>query len=335
MLYSLVRSLLFLLKAEFSHHLSLKLLKCLYRCKLLPRRQYSAPRPLLGLDLENPVGLAAGLDKNGEYIDVLAAMGFGFIEIGTVTPKPQPGNPKPRLFRLPRAEAIINRMGFNNKGVDYLIEQVKKSKYSGVLGINIGKNFNTPMEKAVDDYLYCLRKVYPFASYITVNISSPNTANLRSLQQGEDFSALLKALKDEQQLLQDQFERYVPIAIKIAPDLTADEVRQIGTALLEHKIDAVIATNTTIDKESVHNLKHGDEQGGLSGRPVADASNRIIKQLHDTVGEQLPIIGVGGIFSADDVKSKLKAGATAVQIYTGFIYRGPAVIKDAVSAFNE
>jgi dihydroorotate dehydrogenase len=335
MFYSLIRQILFLFKAEFSHTLSLKLLKCLLRCKLLPKHHYPAPRDILDLHLENPVGLAAGLDKNGEYIDVMAAMGFGFIEIGTVTPRPQPGNPKPRLFRLPKAEAIINRMGFNNKGVDYLIEQIKKTKYTGVLGINIGKNFDTPIEKAVDDYLFCLRKVYPYASYITVNISSPNTANLRSLQQGDDFEALLKALKNEQQLLQDQFDRYVPIAIKIAPDLTADEIKQIGKALLHYQLDAVIATNTTIDKEKVHQLKHGDEQGGLSGKPVTEVSTQVIQQLRDTVGDKLPIIGVGGIFSGDDVKAKLAAGATAVQIYTGFIYRGPAVIKEAVSVFNE
>lgn len=331
MFYALIRTLLFLLPAEFSHHLSLTLLKCLHRCKLLPQRHYHAPVSVMGIEFENPVGLAAGLDKNGDYIDTLAALGFGFIEVGTVTPRPQDGNPKPRLFRLPKAQAIINRMGFNNKGVDHLIEQVKKSHYRGVLGINIGKNYNTPIDKAVDDYLHCLRKVYPYASYITVNISSPNTANLRTLQQGDDFSTLLQALKQEQQLLQDHFERYVPIAIKIAPDLTETEVEQMAKALLQHQLDAVIATNTTINKESVTHLKHGDEQGGLSGRPVTQTATDIIGRLHTILGEQIPIIGVGGIFSADDAKAKFDAGAKLVQLYTGFVYCGPNLIRECAN----
>ena len=274
----------------------------------------------------------SNLDKNGECIRAFDDMGFGFVEVGTVTPRPQPGNEKPRIFRLPEANAVINRMGFNNKGVDYLVDQVRHSKFKGVLGINIGKNKDTPDENAKDDYIHCMRKVYNFATYITVNISSPNTPGLRSLQYGEALNQLLSALKEEQTALANKFDKYVPIAVKIAPDLTEPEVLSIAECLIENNIDGVIATNTTLSREGVENLEYGNEQGGLSGQPVKDKSTKVIKLLAKTLDNKLPIIGVGGISSGADAKEKIDAGAKLVQIYTGFIYQGPELIKDVVKA---
>jgi dihydroorotate dehydrogenase len=288
----------------------------------------------MGLNFPNPVGLAAGLDKNGDCINGLAALGFGFIEIGTVTPLPQPGNPKPRLFRLPQANAIINRMGFNNHGVNKLIENVRHAEYQGILGINIGKNAATPIEKAADDYLICLRKVYARASYITVNISSPNTKNLRQLQDKDALNDLLTQLKAEQKKLADTHGKYVPIALKIAPDMEAEQIIQIARLLMQHRIDGVIATNTTLSREGVANLPHGTETGGLSGSPVRDKSTAVIRHLAAELKGALPIIGVGGILSGADAAEKITAGASLVQIYSGLIYRGPALICEACAAIR-
>jgi dihydroorotate dehydrogenase len=330
--YPWIRRLLFRFDAEWTHHATLAALKffnALGLLRLLVRRPPDHPVHVMGLDFPNPVGLAAGLDKNGDYIKPLAALGFGFIEIGTVTPRPQPGNPRPRMFRLPRAGAIINRMGFNNKGVDHLVSQVRRANYRGVLGINIGKNFNTPIDKAVDDYLFCLNKVYAYADYITVNISSPNTANLRQLQQGDELTQLLKALAAERESLQLQHQRYVPIAVKIAPDLDGEQIQAIAAAVTASGMDAVIATNTTIRREPVEGLPHAEEAGGLSGAPVREASTAVIRALKPMLGE-IPVIGVGGIASADDAREKFDAGASLVQVYTGFIYEGPSLIREIV-----
>jgi dihydroorotate dehydrogenase len=286
----------------------------------------------MGITFPNSVGLAAGLDKNGDYIDALAALGFGSIEIGTITPRPQPGNPKPRLFRIPEAQGIINRMGFNNQGVDHLIESVKRSKYKGVLGINIGKNFDTPVEKATDDYLICLRKVYEHASYIAVNVSSPNTPGLRSLQFGESLNELLDALKKEQKVLAEMHGVYKPIAVKIAPDMNEDEIKQVAQALKHYEIDAVIATNTTLSREGGEGLDFANEQGGLSGGPLTDKSTEVIAVLAEELNGALPIIGVGGIVDGTSAADKIRAGASLVQVYSGFIYRGPDLIKEASEA---
>ena len=288
----------------------------------------------MGLTFPNPVGLAAGLDKNGAVIDGFAALGFGFIEVGTVTPRPQPGNPKPRLFRIKQAEGIINRFGFNNLGVDQLIENVKAAKYQGILGINIGKNFDTPNEKAVDDYLACMDKVYVHASYITVNISSPNTKNLRNLQEKEALSNLLKQLKSNQDKLSQHHGKYVPIALKIAPDLTEAQVIEIADLLMQHEVDGVIATNTTLARDAVKGLPHADEAGGLSGLPVQQQSTAVVRQLANQLKGSLPIIGVGGIASGQDAAQKIAAGASLVQVYSGLIYKGPALIKDICKALG-
>ena len=334
-LYPLLRPLLFTLDPETAHEVTLKLLNLAYVSglgKLLYPAIDDKPVLVMGLRFKNPVGLAAGMDKNGDYIAALAALGFGFVEIGTVTPRPQPGNPKPRLFRLPEHQAIINRMGFNNLGIEHLLGQVKQSGYDGILGINIGKNFDTPMEQAVDDYLIGLRKAYTSASYITINISSPNTKNLRQLQQGDEIKALMSALKEEQLKLQQEHGFYVPLALKIAPDLTDDEISHIATLLLEFEIDGVIATNTTIarDKIAGHPLAH--EAGGLSGAPVKDPSTQVVRGLAAEFQGKIPIIAVGGILSADDAQEKLTAGASLVQIYSGLIYRGPQLIEDIVKS---
>ncbi|MCE5182217.1 MAG: quinone-dependent dihydroorotate dehydrogenase [Betaproteobacteria bacterium] len=333
-MYSFIRSIFFRLDAEAAHGFGLRAMKIAHRLGLLgllaPRIE-ATPRTVMGLTFPNPVGLAAGLDKNGDYIDALGALGFGFIEIGTITPRPQPGNPKPRLFRLPQAEAIINRMGFNNLGVDALVENVKHSRYQGILGINIGKNFDTPIEQAADDYLACLRKVYPYASYVAVNISSPNTKNLRQLQQSDELENLLAALKSEQSVLAKQYGRYVPLALKIAPDLDTEQIITIADLLLKHQIDGVIATNTTIGREGVEGLPHADETGGLSGAPVRKKSTAVIKQLSIALRGKIPIIGVGGILNGLDAAEKIKAGASLVQFYSGLIYRGPELIAECAS----
>jgi dihydroorotate dehydrogenase len=293
----------------------------------------------MGLTFPNPVGLAAGLDKDGAYIDGLAALGFGFIEVGTVTPRAQPGNPQPRMFRLPEANAIINRMGFNNGGVDAFVANVQASKFyqdkKGILGLNIGKNADTPIERAADDYLYCLEKVYPYASYVTVNISSPNTKNLRQLQGASELDALLSRLKDAQQRLADRYHRYVPVALKIAPDIDSEQISTIADALLRHHIDAVIATNTTITRDAVKGLPHAEEAGGLSGAPVFELSNQVIRTLKKQLGDALPIIGVGGIFSGKDAQAKIDAGASLVQLYSGLIYQGPTLIRECAAQLRK
>lgn len=330
-IYSLLKPILFQLDAERAHDLTLKSLKFAEKSGLaclfgkVPARE---PRQVMGLTFPNAVGLAAGLDKNAAYIDGLAALGFGFIEVGTVTPRPQPGNPKPRLFRVKEAEGIINRFGFNNLGVDHLIENVKAAKFKGVLGINIGKNFDTPNERAVDDYLICLRKVYAYASYITVNISSPNTKNLRALQEKDALSGLLATLKAEQLKLAAAQGKYVPIALKIAPDLELGQVHEIADLLIEHGFDGVIATNTTLSRDAVHGMNNAEETGGLSGAPVREKSTLVIRQLAERLGGKIPIIGVGGILAGEDAAEKMVAGASLVQVYSGLIYRGPGLVKD-------
>ena len=330
-IYTLAKPLLFQLDAEVAHDLTLKGLKFAQKAGLL--HLYPSPiicesRTVMGITFPNAVGLAAVLDKNGAVIDGMASLGFGFIEIGTITPRPQPGNPKPRLFRVKQAQGIINRFGFNNLGVDYLIANVKAAQYKGVLGINIGKNFDTPMENAVDDYLICMQKVYAHATYITVNISSPNTKNLRALQEKTALSQLLLKLKAEQTKLADQHGRYVPITLKIAPDLALEQVNEIADLLLEHQIDGVIATNTTLSREPVEGMEHANESGGLSGAPVRDKSTLVISQLSKRLQGALPIIGVGGILTGADAVEKIAAGASLVQVYSGLIYKGPQLVRD-------
>lgn len=332
-MYHLVRPAIFQLDPESAHDLVMKNLQrftgtpfeWFYR-QQLPAR----PVEVMGLHFKNPVGLAAGLDKNAECIDAFAAMGFGFVEVGTVTPKPQAGNDKPRLFRLVEAEGIINRMGFNNQGVDQLVENVIKSNYRGILGINIGKNKDTPLEQGKDDYLICMEKVYPHASYIAANISSPNTPGLRSLQYGDALDDLLAGLKAKQAELHLQQDKYVPLALKIAPDMSEAELVQVADALMRHKIDGVIATNTTLDRDMVAGMAHCHEAGGLSGRPVQQKSTDVIRRLRQELQGQIPIIGVGGIDSAMAAREKLQAGADLLQVYSGFIYHGPKLVKNIV-----
>ena len=284
----------------------------------------------MGLKFDNPVGLAAGLDKNGQYIDALAALGFGFIEVGTVTPRAQPGNPKPRMFRLKQDEALINRLGFNNQGLDAFIANVKRAKYQGVLGLNIGKNADTPIESAVDDYVVCLKGVYPFASYVTVNISSPNTKGLRDLQAAEQLQKLLSTLKAEQKVLAKKHKKHVPLVLKIAPDLDLKSIREIAALTLENGFEGMIATNTTISRDAVRDHPLAQEAGGLSGRPLFSPSTEVLRELAKALKGNIPIIGVGGIMSGADALAKMNAGASLVQIYTGFIYYGPDLIRDAV-----
>lgn len=334
-MYSLARKALFALDPEVSHELSLDLIGACDRLKLtglLAPKIADNPVEVMGLTFPNSVGLAAGLDKNGDYFNALGQLGFGSVEIGTITPRSQPGNPKPRLFRLTEHEAIINRMGFNNKGVDHLIAQVEKRRFKGVLGINIGKNFDTPVENAADDYRICMNKAYAHADYITVNVSSPNTPGLRNLQFGDSLNALLESLKIEQRHLHQAFGRYVPVAVKIAPDMDAAEVAQVAQALKDQGMDGVIATNTTIDRESVKGSEYADEAGGLSGAPVKEKSTEVIKLLKSELGDSLPIIGVGGIASGADAVEKIEAGASLIQVYSGFVYRGPELIAECCDA---
>lgn len=334
MYYPFVRKALFQLDPERAHDLTLQQLTRLSGTPFTGLIRQSLPfKPVtcMGLTFKNPLGLAAGLDKNGECIDAFGAMGFGFIEIGTVTPRPQPGNDKPRMFRVVEAEGIINRMGFNNLGVDNLVENVKKAHFDGILGINIGKNKDTPVEQGKEDYLICMDKIYPYAGYIAINISSPNTPGLRSLQYGEALDDLLAAIKTRQNDLQQIHHKYVPVAVKIAPDLSEEELIQVAESLLRHNIDGVIATNTTLDRELVKGLKHAEEAGGLSGRPVQSRSTEIIRRLAIELQGRIPIIGVGGIDSLVSAREKMAAGASLVQIYSGFIYKGPPLIKEIVS----
>ncbi|EGQ7934246.1 quinone-dependent dihydroorotate dehydrogenase [Vibrio vulnificus] len=333
MLYRLARAGFFQLDAEKAHDLAIQNFKRFTGTPIdLFYRQQLPNRPVecMGLTFRNPVGLAAGLDKNGECIEAFDAMGFGFVEVGTVTPRAQSGNDKPRLFRLVGAEGIINRMGFNNLGVDNLIENVKKAKYSCVLGINIGKNKDTPIEKGAEDYLICMEKVYEYAGYIAVNISSPNTPGLRTLQYGEALDELLVELKRKQAELEEKHGKYVPLALKIAPDLTDDEICQICQSLINNKIDGVIATNTTLDRTMVEGMKHAQEAGGLSGRPLQSRSTEVVRLLRKELQGNIPIIGVGGVDSYVAAKEKMLAGADLVQVYSGFIYHGPGLVRDIV-----
>ena len=334
MLYRIMRSFLFMLPPEKAHNLSIKQLKMTHGTVLdLFYRQKVQQRPVqvMGLTFPNSVGLAAGLDKDADCIDAFGAMGFGHIEVGTVTPVAQPGNAAPRIFRVLEGEGIINRMGFNNHGVDNLIENVKNSNFKGVIGINIGKNINTPVEEGKEDYLICMDKVYQHAGYIAVNISSPNTPGLRSLQYGKALDELLEALKIRQQALAKKHDKYVPIALKVAPDLSDEEIESIATSVLKYKIDGLIATNTTLDREIIKGMSHAAEAGGLSGRPVQSKSTKVIAKFASHLKGEIPIIGVGGIDSVIAAKEKIDAGASLVQIYSGFIYQGPALVKNIVN----
>ena len=334
-LYPFARPFLFALDPEKAHEIALAGLD---RAAKLGLATIAAPRvpdepvEVMGIAFRNRVGLAAGLDKNGAHIDGLATFGFGFIEIGTVTPRPQPGNPRPRMFRLAEKRALINRLGFNNEGVDTLLRNVERARYRGVLGINIGKNFDTPNERAADDYLACLRAVYTKAHYVTVNISSPNTKGLRDLQSEDSLAALLAKLKSEQRELAQKHGRYVPLAIKIAPDLTDDAVRGIAHVLAAHEMDAAIATNTTLSRDAVKGLPNAEETGGLSGSPLFERSTEVVRVLAHALDGALPIIGVGGIDTGERAAEKIDAGAALVQIYTGLIYRGPGLVSESVKA---
>ncbi|EJK9925711.1 quinone-dependent dihydroorotate dehydrogenase [Cronobacter sakazakii] len=334
MYYPFVRKALFQLDPERAHEFTFQQMRRITGTPLealLRQKVPSKPVTCMGLTFKNPLGLAAGLDKNGECIDALGALGFGSVEIGTVTPRPQPGNDKPRLFRLVEAEGLINRMGFNNLGVDNLVENVKKAHFDGVLGINIGKNKDTPVEQGKDDYLICMEKVFPYAGYIAINISSPNTPGLRSLQYGDALDDLLAAIKNQQQVLSQKHHKYVPVAVKIAPDLSLEELIQVADSLVRHNIDGVIATNTTLDRSLVQGMKYCDETGGLSGRPLQLKSTEIIRLLSQELQGRLPIIGVGGIDSVIAAREKIAAGASLIQIYSGFIFKGPPLVKEIVT----
>lgn len=330
-MYKLLRKIMFLLNEEHAHYLGLEGVKWLHKLTLT-RFLYppveSNPILVMGLNFPNVVGLAAGLDKNGDYIEGLGALGFGFIEVGTVTRLPQVGNIKPRLFRLPEAEGIINRMGFNNLGVEHLVAQVRAAQTDAIIGINIGKNKLTPVERTIEDYVFCLRKVYADADYVTINISSPNTPGLRDLQFGEPLKSLLRGLKAEQASLVEKYNKYVPMAVKVAPDLTQAEVAELAATFAEFEIDGVIATNTTAARTGVESLPHGNEEGGLSGRPVFASSTEIVRQFHKALPDSIPIIAAGGILSGKDAQQKLDAGASLVQIYSGLVYQGPGLIKE-------
>ncbi|WP_294088548.1 quinone-dependent dihydroorotate dehydrogenase [uncultured Actinobacillus sp.] len=327
-MYSLIRKFIFTMEPETAHNFSIQALKIMGKLPVNPLPIPQNPTEVMGLKFKNPIGLAAGADKNGEAIDGFGKLGFGFIEVGTVTPVAQDGNPKPRQFRILEAEGIVNRNGFNNYGVDVLVENVKKSKYDGILGINIGKNAITPIEKALDDYQICLRKVYEHADYITVNISSPNTKNLRSLQYGEALDDLLQHLKAEQAELSQKFNQYKPLVLKIAPDLTEDEIASVADSLVRHKIDGVIAGNTTLSREPVAGLKNAEQQGGLSGKPLNALSTRLIRLLAKELNGALPIIGSGGIHSVESGQEKIDAGALLLQVYSAMIYQGPQLIQE-------
>ena len=333
-MYSLVRRALFIADPETAHGLALEGLRLGHGvgATSLLCKTISQPVTVMGLEFPNPVGMAAGMDKNGDYIDALGSVGFGFVEIGTVTPRPQPGNPKPRIFRIEKAHAMINRLGFNNKGVDYLVRQAKKRTFSGILGINIGKNFDTPNEKAVDDYLIGLEKIYPHADYITINISSPNTKNLRDLQDAEQLDALLGALNNRRIELTDEFDKRVPLVVKVAPDLEDQQIPEIAGVVVSNGFDGLIATNTTISREEVKGLPHANEQGGLSGAPIKDRANHVLAAFRAALPAEIALIGTGGITSGEDAAEKIKLGADLVQFYTGFVYKGPDLVTDCLKA---
>jgi len=332
--HNLAKKILFKFSPETAHAVTLNALEMLANLHLsslfFGKSPFGKSIKIMGLDFKNPIGLAAGLDKNADCIDWLGALGFGFVEVGTITPRPQAGNPQPRLFRVPEANAIINRMGFNNKGVDYLLANVAQSRFKGILGINIGKNADTPLEKALDDYLICLKKVYVFADYITINLSSPNTPNLRKLQHGEELNRLLEHLKNAQSQLKIEHHKYVPLVLKIAPDLTDPEIEEIGTTLLKHQMDGVIATNTTSSRIGIEHLPISTETGGLSGAPVFEMSTQVVSKLSKVLEEKIPIIAAGGISNVEQAQAKLKAGASLIQIYTSFIYQGVPLVHDLI-----
>ncbi len=337
-LYELIRPCLFALDAERAHDLALTAIQAAYACgvsRLIAGTPQPLPTKVFGIEFPNPVGLAAGLDKNGDYFEALAALGFGFVEIGTITPKPQPGNPKPRMFRLNPEQGIINRLGFNNKGLDYLINQVARSRFKGVLGINIGKNKSTPNEQAASDYLTCLARVYPYAGYITVNISSPNTQGLRDLQQEHALYQLVSRLREAQEKHAALQGLRKPVLLKIAPDLDANELDAIAHVALTCHIDGLICTNTTIDRDAIADSQHKDEPGGLSGRPLFAKATKVLHEMAQRLEAKIPLIGVGGILSGDDAAEKIQAGASLVQFYTGMIYRGPALIAESVAAIGQ
>lgn len=331
-MYSLIRPLLFALDAEKAHHLALTSLSIMPAWCFKKTRNH--PVSAMGLTFPHPVGLAAGLDKNAAYLDALAKIGFSFIEVGTVTPRPQSGNPKPRLFRVPEHQAIINRMGFNNHGVAVLVNNIKKSRYQGILGINIGKNKETSLNDAVLDYLFCLRAVYPYASYVTVNISSPNTPELRELQRGDYFSSLIKQLVDEQKQLADRYQRHVPLLVKISPDESPETLKKMMDVLLMHRVAGVIATNTTVSSPLVLDLPESMRQGGLSGRPLREQATACLRLLKEYVGNDLCLIGVGGIDDVRSAQDKLHAGASLIQLYSGLIYQGPNLVAQLTAQLD-
>jgi dihydroorotate dehydrogenase len=336
-MYGLTRPLLFCLDAERAHGLALAAIETAYRTGLHPllaSRPTGLPRRVFGLDFVNPIGLAAGMDKNGAHIDALAALGFGFIEIGTTTPRPQPGNPKPRMFRLPEHQAVINRLGFNNDGVDALLRNVGRARYKGVLGINIGKNKDTPNERAIDDYLYCLERVYPAAGYVTINISSPNTQGLRDLQHEESLRALISTLREAQERLGAQHGRRRPMLVKIAPDLSEAEIDAAAEVFAATAVDGVIATNTTIERDAVAGHRFASQSGGLSGRPLMARATEVLRRLRERLPASIPLVGVGGICSGEDAAAKIAAGAELVQFYTGMVFRGPALIGESIEAIR-
>ena len=335
--YPLARAALFRLDAEDAHALTMKSLSAMASTgaiRLLAPRVKPDPRTVMGINFPNPVGLAAGADKNGECIAGFGALGFGFLELGGVTPRPQPGNPRPRVFRLPAARAIINRLGFNNFGVDFLVERLKATPYRGIVGANLGKNLDTPLDAAVEDYAHCYVKTYPHVHFATVNVSSPNTKNLRQLQNEDELAGIMKRMKREQVRLSDRHGKHVPVLLKIAPDLEPEQIEGIARLLVKHKMDGVIATNTTITRDAVQGLPHATEAGGLSGAPVFEPSNRVIRRLAHHLDGALPIIGVGGIMSGADAKAKIDAGASLVQFYSGLIYRGPGLVAEAAAALR-
>lgn len=333
-MYFLARKALFLTDPETAHGLALEGLRLGHGvgATRLMCKSRDLPVTVMGLEFPNPVGMAAGMDKNGDYIDALGSLGFGFIEIGTVTPRPQPGNPKPRIFRLEKANAMINRLGFNNKGVDHLVRQAAKHRFKGILGINIGKNFDTPNDRAVDDYLACLEKVYPHADYITINISSPNTRGLRDLQDAEQLNSLLSALNIKRLALADELQKRVPLVVKVAPDLDDEQIPAMADVVIKNEFDGLIATNTTISRDAVKGMRHANEQGGLSGAPVKQKSDHVLAMFRKHLPPEIALIGTGGITSGEDAAKKIQLGANLVQFYTGFVYKGPGLVGDCLRA---